>query len=61
LEAAVPGYLTDGQWDGLGEDWLEQALAYTAVPRRGGRPIRPRPAVRSALSALRAGGVRVPA
>ena len=35
LEAAAPGYLTDGEWDGLGEDWLEQALAYAAVPCRG--------------------------
>ena len=48
LEAAAPGYLTDDQWDGLGEDWLEQALAYTAVPCKGARGpltrIRPRPA-----------------
>jgi TPR repeat protein len=47
LEAAVPGYLTDQQWDTLGEDWLEQALAYTAAPCRGIRGpltrIRPRP------------------
>ena len=35
LEAAAPGYLTDDQWDALGEDWLEQALAYTAVPCQG--------------------------
>ena len=34
LEAAAPGYLTGDQWDALGEDWLEQALAYTAVPCR---------------------------
>ncbi len=50
LEAATPGYLTDAEWDGLGEDWLEQALAYTAVPCKGVRGplsrIRPRrPAV----------------
>ena len=48
LEAAAPGYLTDDQWDALGEDWLEQALAYTAVPCKGARGpltrIRPRPA-----------------
>jgi hypothetical protein len=48
LEAAAPGYLTDDQWDTLGEDWLEQALAYTAVPSKGARGpltrIRPRPA-----------------
>src|SRR4029077_1015171 len=37
LEAAAPGYLTDDQWDGLGEDWLEQALAYAAVPCKGAR------------------------
>ena len=48
LETAAPGYLTGGQWDALGEDWLEQALAYTAVPAKGARGpltrIRPRPA-----------------
>ena len=48
LEDAAPGYLTDDQWDALGEDWLEQALAYTAVPCKGARGpltrIRPRPA-----------------
>ena len=53
LEAAAPGYLTDAEWDALGEDWLEQALAYTAVPAKGVRGpltrIRPRP--RSARSA----------
>ena len=37
LEAAAPGYLTDAQWDGLGEDWLEQALAYAVVPCKGAR------------------------
>lgn len=37
LEAAAPGYLTDQQWDALGEDWLEQALAYCAAPCRGAR------------------------
>jgi hypothetical protein len=48
LEAAAPGYLTDAEWDALGEDWLEEALAYTAVPCKGVRGpltrIRPRPA-----------------
>ena len=48
LEAAAPGYLTDTEWDALDEDWLEQALAYTAVPCKGVRGpltrIRPRPA-----------------
>ncbi len=47
LEAAAPGYLTDAEWDGLAEDWLEQALAYTAVLCKGARGpltrIRPRP------------------
>ena len=47
LEAAAPGYLTDPEWDALGEDWLEQALAYAAVPCKGARGpltrIRPRP------------------
>jgi len=46
LEEAAPGYLTDTEWDALGEDWLEQALAYTAVPCKGTRGpltrIRPR-------------------
>ena len=48
LEAAAPGYLTGDQWDALGEDWLQQALAYAAVPCKGARgPLtrtRPRPA-----------------
>ncbi|MET9818159.1 MULTISPECIES: AAA family ATPase [unclassified Streptomyces] len=47
LEAAASGYHSDDQWDLLGEDWLEQALAYTAKPIRGARGpitrIRPRP------------------
>ena len=47
LDAAAPGYLTGDQWDALGEDWLDQALAYTAVPCKGARGpltrIRPRP------------------
>jgi len=46
LEAAAPGYLTDTDWDALSEDWLEQALAYTAAPCKGVRGpltrIRPR-------------------
>ena len=48
LEAAAPGYLADLEWDALGQDWLEQALAYAAVPCKGARGaltrIRPRPA-----------------
>ena len=61
LEAAAPGYLTDEQWDALGEDWLERALAYAAVPAKGARGpltrIRPRPAAsRAAGSGPRDGG-----
>ena len=37
LERAAPGYLDDHEWDGLEEDWLEQALAYTARPCKGAR------------------------
>jgi TIR domain len=48
LEAAAPDYLTDAEWDALGEDWLKRALAYLAVPCKGVRGpltrIRPRPA-----------------
>jgi hypothetical protein len=51
LEAAAPGYLTDAEWDALGDDWDEQALAYAAVPSKGARGpltrIRPRPAMRN--------------
>ena len=47
LEHAADGYLTDDEWDGLREDWLEQALAYTARSCKGARGpltlIRPRP------------------
>jgi tetratricopeptide (TPR) repeat protein len=47
LEAAAPAYLTDQQWDELREDWLEDSLAYCAVPARGARGplthVRPRP------------------
>ncbi|WFE47571.1 hypothetical protein [Verrucosispora sp. WMMD1129] len=46
LERAAPGYLDDHDWDTCGEDWLEQALAYTAAPCTGARGpltrIRPR-------------------
>jgi hypothetical protein len=46
LEAAAPGYLPGTDWDGLAEDWLEEALAYTAAPCNGIRGpltrIRPR-------------------
>jgi hypothetical protein len=37
LERAAPGYLNDHDWDSLGEDWLEQALADTARPCKGAR------------------------
>ena len=46
LQEASPGYLTDTDWDGLGENWLEEALAYTAAQCKGVRGplsrIRPR-------------------
>lgn len=35
LEAAAPWYLADTDWDGLPEDWLEQALIYTTLPCKG--------------------------
>ena len=48
LETAAPGYLTDTDWDLLGDDWLEEGLRYTKMPAKGVRgplaPIRPRPA-----------------
>ena len=47
LEASAPGYLSDAEWDGLAENWPEQALAYSAAPCKGVRGpltrIRPRP------------------
>ncbi len=46
LEAAAPDYLTGKEWDQLADDWLEQALAYTAADCKGARGpltrIRPR-------------------
>ena len=54
LEASAPGYLTDAEWDGLREDWLEKALAYTADPCKGAHGpltrIRPRPARNAACN-----------
>jgi hypothetical protein len=48
LQEAAPAYLTDVQWDQLGPDWLEQALAYASQPCKGARGpvtrIRPGPA-----------------
>ena len=38
LAAAAPGYLTDAEWDALGESWenvLQEAWDYTAVPSKG--------------------------
>ncbi|MDI2124895.1 tetratricopeptide repeat protein [Yinghuangia seranimata] len=47
LAEAAEGYFTDREWDALGDDWLEQALAYCAETRHGVRgPLtrtRPRP------------------
>ncbi|GAA2522714.1 tetratricopeptide repeat protein [Streptomyces longisporus] len=47
LAAAAPGYLTDEEWDQTSDDWLEEALAYTAKPCHGARGaltrIKPRP------------------
>jgi hypothetical protein len=40
LEAAAPGYLTDADWDDLGENWenvLQEAWHYAAVPCKGVR------------------------
>ena len=60
LVASAPGYLTDAEWDGLREDWLEEALAYTADPCKGahGRLTRIRP--RPAMNAARNRGDRLP-
>ena len=60
LEAAAPGYLADLEWDALGEDWLEQALAYAAVPCKGARgPLtRIRPPARPGPAAFRSGRSR---
>jgi hypothetical protein len=47
LEQAVPGYLDDDEWNHLGPDWFEGALAYAAEMCHGARglltPVRPRP------------------
>ena len=47
LERAAPGYLTDAQWNRLGDDWFRQALDDCLLLCRGGSsPIvrmRPRP------------------
>lgn len=47
LEHAAAGYLTDEEFDAAGDDWLEQALAYSARPVHGNitplRRVRTRP------------------
>ncbi|MET9733221.1 hypothetical protein ABZZ79_22010 [Streptomyces sp. NPDC006458] len=47
LAEAASGYLTDTEWDNLGEEWLDEALTYTSSPCHGIRGpitrIRPRP------------------
>jgi hypothetical protein len=47
LAHAAPHYLADVEWDQIGEDWLQRALAYTAKPCHGTAGpltrIRPRP------------------
>lgn len=47
LEEAAIGYLTDRQFDGINENWLEQSVAYLAAPTRGAHGaltrMRPRP------------------
>jgi hypothetical protein len=47
LEAAVTAYVTEAEWDALGEDWLELALAWAGVLCKGVPGpltcIRPRP------------------
>ncbi|MEU5797353.1 hypothetical protein ABZ800_28080 [Streptomyces sp. NPDC047813] len=45
LQAAAEGYLSDDDYDALGEEWLEDALAYTQQPSKG---------VRGLLSRVRA-------
>ncbi|MGW5768645.1 hypothetical protein ACWEVY_05785 [Streptomyces longwoodensis] len=37
LQAAAEGYLGDEDYDTLGEEWLEEALAYTQQPSKGVR------------------------
>ncbi|MEU9523227.1 hypothetical protein [Streptomyces sp. NPDC048224] len=37
LQAAAEGYLGDDDYDALGEEWLEDALAYTQQPSKGVR------------------------
>ncbi|MFE1300452.1 hypothetical protein ACFW6K_22180 [Streptomyces sp. NPDC058733] len=50
LRVAAEGYLSDDAYDSLGEDWLEEALAYTQQPVNGVRgllsQVRARPGAR---------------
>ena len=59
LDAAAPGYMTDTEWDALSDNWLKEALTYTAKPCMGVRgpltPIRPRPATSRAVGAVSPG------
>ena len=58
LAAAAPGYLAGTGWDAMGEDWLEQALANLAVPRKGVRG--PLTRIRPSRARSRAPGSRSP-
>jgi Trypsin-like peptidase domain len=59
LDAAAPGYMTDTEWDTLSDDWLKEALTYTAKPCMGVRGpltlIRPRPAASRATGPVSPG------
>jgi hypothetical protein len=55
LEQAAPGYLDDHDWDALGDDWLESALAYTAQPCKGARGLLTRIRVRPGEPSLSGG------
>jgi hypothetical protein len=62
LADAAPGYLSDAEWDALGDNWLEQAIAYASKPCNGARgpitPIRPRTGLGRARRGERAVEVR---
>ncbi|MFD0009010.1 hypothetical protein ACFVJ4_42590 [Streptomyces sp. NPDC127178] len=57
LQAAAEGYLSDDAYDALGEDWLEDALAYTQQPGKGVRGLLSR--VQARKAAGRPGGWRL--
>jgi TPR repeat protein len=50
LALSGPGYLADVDWNNAGDNWLDEALAYTSAPCHGTpgplTPIKPRPAQR---------------